>query len=71
MKADPEKVKVVEEMPGPTCKKEMSSLLGFVNYSSKFLTRLAEVIQPLSELTATEAEFLWLLQHESAFTDIK
>ena len=64
-------LKAVEEMPGPTCKKEMSSLLGFVNYLSNFLTRLAEVIQPLSELTATEAEFLWLLQHESAFTDIK
>ena len=49
----------------------MSSLLGFENYLSKFLPWLAEVVQPLSELTATEAEFQWLLQHESAFTDIK
>ena len=49
----------------------MSSLLGFQNYSSKFLPWLAEVVQSLSELTATEAEFQWLTQHESAFTDIK
>ena len=32
LKPDPDKVKAVEAMPRPTCKKELSSLLGFVNY---------------------------------------
>ena len=47
LKPDPKKVKVVEEMPRPTSKKELSSLLGIVNYLSKFLPRLAEVAKPL------------------------
>ena len=71
LKPDPDKVKAVEEMPRPTCKKELLSLLGFVNYLSKFLPRLAEVAQPLCNLTAKEAPFLWSPQHELAFAEIK
>ena len=40
---DPDKVQAVDEVPRPTCKKELATLLGFVNYLSKFLPRLAEV----------------------------
>ena len=59
-------------MPRPKCKKELSSLLGFVNHlSSKFLPWLAEIVQLLRELTAKEAQFLWSPQHELAFADIK
>ena len=71
LKPDPDKVKAVEAMPRPTYKKELSSLLGFVNYLSKFFPRLSEVAQPLQELTAKEAQYLWSPQHEAAFTDIK
>ena len=52
LKPDPEKVRAVQEMPKPTSKKELLSLLGFVNYLSKFLPRLSEVTQPLKEMTA-------------------
>ena len=31
LKPDPEKVRAVQEMPKPTSKKELLSLLGFVN----------------------------------------
>ena len=71
LKPDPDKVKAVDEMPSPTCKKELATLLGFVNYLSKFLPRLPEVTQPLRELTAKDAPFLWSPQHESAFASIK
>lgn len=71
LKPDPKKVKAVEEMPRPTSKKELSSLLGFVNYLSKFLPRLTKVAKPLQELTFKEARFLWSPQHETAFSDIK
>lgn len=43
LKPDPDKVKAVEERPKPQLKKELSSLLGFVNYLSKFLTGLSDV----------------------------
>ena len=71
LKPDPDKVKVVDEMPRPTYKKELTTLLCFVNYLSKFLPWLAEVTQPLYELRAKDAPFLWSPQHESAFASIK
>ena len=55
LKPDPDKVKAVENMPKPTCKKETLSLLGFINYLAKFLPRLSEVAQPLRDLTLTNA----------------
>jgi len=70
LQPDPEKVKAVKEMPKPTSKKELMSLLGFVNYLSKFLPKLSEVAQPLREMTSKEAEFIWSQQHERAFQEV-
>lgn len=41
LKPDPEKITAVENMPKPTSKQELMSLLGFVNYLAKFLPKLA------------------------------
>ena len=71
VRPDPGKVKAVEDMPRPTCKKELSSLLCFVNYLSKFLPHLSEVAHPLHELKAQEAPFMWSSQHEYALAEIK
>ena len=71
LKPYPEKVRAVQEMPKPTSKKELLSLLGFVNYLSKFLPRLSEVAQPLREMTAKEAKFIWSPQHETAFQELR
>lgn len=71
LKADPDKVKAVKEMPKPTCKKEVLHLLGFVNYLSKFLPKLSEVAQPLRELTMKNASFTWSTQHDKAFSEVK
>lgn len=47
------------------------SLLGFVNYLSKFLPRLSEVAQPLGDLTAKEAKFICSQQHEDTFKEVR
>ena len=62
LEPDPDKVKAVKEMPEPTTKQELKSLLGFVNYLSKFIPKLSEVAQPLRDLTAKEAKFIWSTQ---------
>ena len=49
LKPDPEKIKAVQQMPRPTSKKELLGLLGFVNYLSKFLSKLSEVVQLANE----------------------
>lgn len=71
LKPDPDKIKAVEEMPRPTNKKELLTLLGFVNYLAKFLPKLSEVTQPLRDLTRKEAQFIWATQHEEAFEKVK
>ena len=71
LKPDADKVKAVAEMPRPTTKQEALSLLGFVNYLTKFLPRLSEVAQPLRELTTKNARFAWSSQHDKSFTEVK
>ena len=71
LKPDPEKVRAVQEIARPTSKKELLSLLGFVNNLSKFLLRLSEVAQPLREMSAKEAEVIWSPQHETALLEVQ
>ena len=71
LKPDPDKVKTVENMSKPTCKKETPSRLGFINYLAKFLPRLSEVAQPLRDLTLSNAQFIWSEQHKKAFDKLK
>jgi len=58
LKPDPDKVKAMENMSKPTCKKETLSLLGFINYLARFLPRLSEVAQPSRDLTLTKGQFI-------------
>ena len=71
LKPDPAKVKGVEEIPQPLCKQEVLSLLGFVNYLSRFLPRLADVAQPLRDLTSKAAKFTWAKQHDTVLKEVK
>ncbi|KAK3747895.1 hypothetical protein QZH41_001360 [Actinostola sp. cb2023] len=71
LKPDLAKVSAIQEMPRPTCKKELMTLLGFISYLSKFLPRLSDVVKPLRDLTAKDAQFLWSHQHDKAFQEVK
>ena len=71
LKPDPEKVTANKNMPKPTSKPEGLTLLGFVNYLSKFLPKLSEVSAPLRELTTDQSKFTWAKQHDEAFATIQ
>ena len=43
LKPDPDKIKDVENMPKPTSKQYLLSLLGFINYLAKFMPKLAHI----------------------------
>lgn len=51
LKADPEKIRAVQEMPTPTDVAGVRRFIGFTNYLSKFLPRLSDVCAPLRQLT--------------------
>ena len=44
------KIKAIQEMPAPQCKKWVQSFIGMVNYLSKFSARLSELAEPIREL---------------------
>ena len=71
LKPDPDKVTAIKNMPKPESKSEVLTLLGFVNYLSKFLPKLSEVSAPLRELTTEHTEFTWASQHDEALATIQ
>ena len=71
LKPDPDKVTAIKNMPKLTSKPEVLTLLGFVNYPSKFLPKLSDVSAPLRELTTNQSKFTWAKQHDEAFATIQ
>ena len=51
------KVSAIVEMPPLTCKKQVQSFIGMVNYLSKFSGRLSELVEPIRELSKAESAF--------------
>ena len=70
LKPDPHKIIAIENMPKPRSKQELMSLLGFINYLAKFLPHLAQVSQPLRDLTMQNVQFVWSPIHNRAFTKV-
>ena len=65
------KVQAITEMPTPSCKKEVQSFIGMINYLSKFSARLSELAQPIRELAKGKVAFNWGLEHQAAFKLVK
>ena len=68
---DPAKVKAIVEMPSPQSKKAVERFLGCVTYLSRFLPQLAEMVQPIRQLTEKNVEFMWQTQQASALDRVK
>ena len=59
LKPDPSKVEAVRKMPKLVNVNDMQRFIGFVNYLSRFLTRLSDLCEPLRRLTDNNAEWKW------------
>ena len=58
-------------MPVPTCKKQVQSFIGIINYLSTFSARLSEIAEPIRELAKDKVPFNLGPEHQSAFTQMK
>ena len=65
------KVKAITEMPRPRNLKDLQTFLGMVQYLSKFSPRIAEIAEPLRDLTKKHAPYAWGPEHNHAFDSIK
>ena len=68
LRADPNKVKAITEMPKPTNVAGVQHLLGMSQYLAKFLPHLTK---PLRELTHREVEWVWDQPQERAFRQLQ
>ena len=59
LKPDPEKVRAIVEMPRPKDRGDILRLNGMVNYLSRFLPHLSDVMKPLRDLTHKDAAWCW------------
>lgn len=71
LRADPNKVKAVNEMPRPTDVAGVQRLLGMSQYLAKFLPHLSDLTKPLRELTHKEVEWVWDQPQERAFKQLQ
>lgn len=67
VKPDPEKVSAIKHMRPPKSKVELETVLGMVNYPSKFPPCLSDINAPLHQLFKESSELIWDSQHDTAF----
>ena len=65
------KVSAILEMPTPTCKKQVQSIIGMVSYISKLSVRLSELVEPIKELSKDKVPFNWGPDHQATFKQMK
>ena len=71
LKPDPEKVKAIKNMPAPTNKKELQTVLGMITYLAKFAPQLSEITKPMRDLLGEEIEFIWDAAQEESLNKVK
>ena len=47
IEADPDKIRVILDMPAPRIEREISGLLGRLQYISRFIVRLTDICEPI------------------------
>ena len=71
LKADPDKIKAIQECSEPKSKDEVRSLLGMTGYLSNFIPQYSTLTAPLRLLTRQENRFKWGRNEKKAFQKLK
>ena len=71
VRADPKKIRAVEEWPRPTDRTQLRRFLGFSNFYRRFIRDFSRVAAPLSALTSTSRPYAWTPAAEEAFLALK
>ena len=71
LKADPEKIRAVQDMKRPQSQRELTTFLGFIQYLKKFMPNMADISAPLRKLTEKDVEWKWTETEENSFNKLK
>ncbi|KAK2724821.1 hypothetical protein QYM36_001332 [Artemia franciscana] len=70
MKPDSEKLRAINEMPGPQCCEELLTLLGMLNYLAKYIPDLSNRKKSLLDILKCKP-FSWSLENDNTLTELK
>ncbi|TPX52014.1 hypothetical protein PhCBS80983_g06534 [Powellomyces hirtus] len=71
MQISPDKTNVVRDWPLPTTTQHIRQVLGLCNYFIDYSEHYAEIAAPLSALQSVKVNFMWTLEHQTAFEALK
>ncbi|MEW8546530.1 MAG: reverse transcriptase domain-containing protein [Candidatus Thiodiazotropha sp.] len=71
IRPDPDKVKVMKNLPPPTTVKEVRGAIGMLSYYRRYIPNFAEIAAPIIDLTRKYAKFSWTPQCDRAFNFLK
>ena len=71
IKVDQKKVDAVVHLPDPSNQSEVRSLLGMINFCSRFIPRYADLTRTLRELTHKSSPWTWTSEHSKALNKLK
>ncbi|KAF1325110.1 reverse transcriptase, partial [Globisporangium splendens] len=69
VRADPEKVKAIDDWPIPQNVKQLRKWLGLADYLHKHTRNYAALVQPLTSLLEKDNEWEWSEEHQAAFAE--
>ena len=71
IRADPEKVKAIQEFPVPNNITDLRSFFGLVNQLQDFSFEVSDAAEDLRPLLSTKNAFVWSRAHEESFNRVK
>ena len=66
-----DKVQAITQMPTPSNVTKLQTLLGMCQCLAKYSPRIAELSEPLRQLTCKGIPFVWVPEHDEAFAALK
>ncbi|PAA81730.1 hypothetical protein BOX15_Mlig033926g4 [Macrostomum lignano] len=71
VRPDKKLVEKIQKVKPPTTRKELESFLGLTNYYARYIQAYSEKIEPLTALRSQKSSFVWGLEQQKAFEDLK
>ena len=71
MSIDPSKIEAIDKFPPPDNVSKLRSFIGIVNFVSKFLPKISEVMHPLYNLLKKDVQWTWSETQRDAFKAVK
>ena len=71
VKADPEKIEAILQMPSPQDKTELRRFMGMINYLGKFVPNLSDITALLRQLLEKDFMWTWSDKHEECIELLK